>query len=63
MNQRILTDLEKQRIRRFMEDRKHTPAIDVLRYRAKKFLPVIEKEVDLLKKLLESSPKDQANRS
>ena len=55
MNQRILTDLEKQRIRKYLEDRKNTPAIDVLRYRAKKFLPVIEKEVDLLKKLLEVS--------
>ena len=50
----ILTDVEREAITRFLKDGKGSNPIRVLRYRAKKFLPVIEKEVDLLKKLLET---------
>ena len=49
----ILTDAEKEAIGKFLKDGKGSNVIRVLRYRAKKFLPVIEKEVDLLRKLLE----------
>ena len=57
MFQRILTELEKEEIARYLKTGKSSQVIRNLRYRAKKFLPVIEKEVDLLKKLLEVSPK------
>jgi len=57
MHQRILTKTEIQRIEQYLQDTESTHAIRVLRYRAKKFLPVIEKEVNLLKRLLKDSPK------
>ena len=47
--------MEKQRIKKYLEDGESTVTIRVLKHRAKKFLPVIEKDVSLLKKLLEVS--------
>ena len=47
----------REEIARYLKTGKSSQVIRNLRYRAKKFLPVIEKEVDLLKELLKSSPK------
>jgi len=57
MRQKILTEREKQAINKYLEKGETSQVIYNLRVRAKKFLPVIEKEVDLLKRLLEDSPK------
>jgi len=57
MFQRILTELEKQEIAGYLKDHRSSQVIRNLRHRAKKSLPVIEKEADLLKRLLEDSPK------
>jgi len=53
MFQRILTKLEREEIARYLETGKSSQVIRSLRHRAKKFLPVIEKDIELLKKLLE----------
>jgi len=57
MRQKILTEREKQAIKDYLEKGDTSQVIYNLRARARKFLPVIQNEVDLLKKLLESSPK------
>jgi len=55
MFQRILTELERNEIARYLETGKSSQIIRNLRHRARKFLPLIEKDVDLLKELLKAS--------
>ena len=57
MRKRVLTDLEKKRIEEYLHDGTSSQALRLLRYRVRKSLPIIEKEVDLLKRFLEDSPK------
>jgi len=57
MRKRVLTDLEKERIQQYLRDGTSSQALRLLRYRVRKFLPIIEKEVGLLRDFLEGSPK------
>ena len=51
MRQRILTDRERREIEEFLAGTKSSTMIRMLKYRAKKFLPVIKEEIMLLEKL------------
>jgi len=53
MRQRILTDLERQHIQKWLRGEKAKgKSHEVLKYRAKKFLPKLEAELELLKSFL-----------
>lgn len=53
MRQYILTDRELEEIERFLENKKITDLISVLRVRAKKYLKRLKEDVGLLEILLE----------
>jgi hypothetical protein len=53
MRQRILTERERREIEAFLEGKKKSTIIRMLKYRAKKFLPTIKEEIELLETLLE----------
>jgi hypothetical protein len=53
MKQRILTNLEKGEIKSFLGGKKSSTIIRMLKYRAKKFLPIIREDIRLLEMLLE----------
>jgi hypothetical protein len=53
MKQYILTELEKEELRKFLKGGKSSTIIRMLKYRAKKFLPEIKEEILLLEHLLE----------
>lgn len=53
MRQRILTKKERREIEEFLAGKKSTIIIRMLKYRAKKFLPIIKEEIDLLEHLVE----------
>jgi len=55
MRQRILTETERKEVEAFIEGKKSTTIIRMLKYRAKKFLLIIKEEINLLEKLLEKS--------
>jgi DNA-binding CsgD family transcriptional regulator len=51
MKQRILTDREREEIKAFLAGKKSSTIVRMLKYRAKKFLPIIKEEIELLEKL------------
>ena len=53
MRQRILTETERKEIEAFLDGKKSTTIIRMLKYRAKKFLPAIKEEIKLLENLTE----------
>ena len=53
MRQRILTDRERKEVEAFLAGRESSTIIRMLKYRAKKYLPNIKKEIELLENLLE----------
>ncbi|MCW3997386.1 MAG: hypothetical protein NWF10_02315 [Candidatus Bathyarchaeota archaeon] len=52
MKQRILTERERKEIRAFFGGKKSTTIIRMLKYRAKKFLPIIKEDIKSLETLL-----------
>ena len=52
---RILTDVERKRIRAYLKNvgRKETP-LRMIAYRAKRYLPTIRSDLELLEKLLQA---------
>ena len=52
MKQQILTETEKQELKKYLESGKSSTIIRMLRYRAKKFLPQIKDEITLLEKIV-----------
>ena len=50
MRQRLLTETERKEIEEFLEGKKSSTIIRMLKYRAKKFLPIIKEEIELLEK-------------
>jgi len=53
MRQRILTDREGKEIEAFLAGKESSTIIRMLKYRAKKYLPIIKEEIYLLEKLLD----------
>jgi len=53
MHERILTKREIEAIKEYLKTRKGSAFIYTLRHRAKKFLPKIKDEVELLEKFLQ----------
>ena len=53
MRQRILTDRERKEIYAFLAGKENSTIIRMLKYRAKKFLPIIKEEIVLLEKILD----------
>lgn len=52
MRQYLLTDREREEIERYLEDKKVTDLISVLRVRAKKYLIRLKEDVNLLEEIL-----------
>ena len=53
MRQYILTTREREEIERFLEEKKVTDLISVLRVRAKRYLVRLKEDVEFLEKLLD----------
>lgn len=53
MRQYILTNRERKEIKRFLEDKKVTDLISVLRVRAKRYLKQLKEDIILLEKVKE----------
>jgi len=51
MRQRILTVTERNEIEAFLAGKKSSTIIRMLKYRSKKFLPIIKEEIMLLEEL------------
>lgn len=51
MRERILTESEKKALEEFLENGKSSVIIRMLRYRARKFLPILIEEIVLLEQL------------
>jgi len=48
----VLTDLERERIQQFIEDKTETKPIKILRTRARKWLPRLTEDIKLLNEVL-----------
>ena len=53
MKQRILTDRERKEIEAYIVGKKSSTIIRMLKYRAKKYLTNIKKEIELLETIIE----------
>jgi hypothetical protein len=53
LHERILTQREKQEIDNYLKSRQGSAFVYTLRHRARKFLPTIKEEIEILEKFLE----------